>query len=296
MQLTPALSFWIAQQLAQGCEPADLIEAMIAIGHEPTPAREWIIAASRQHGAGGLAPSGDHGSTGARVPEPFNASLASMSPRITTADRKVPVLVQLRHPRILVLEGVLSCDECDALIREATPKLERSRTVDRSSGGTELNDARTSEGTYFLHDESELLITINRRIAALTHWPLENGEPLQILHYETGAQYEPHYDFFDPADAGTPKLIEQGGQRVATLIIYLNSVEVGGATVFPEVGLEVAPITGNAVYFSYNRPHADTLTLHAGTPVVQGEKWIATRWMRQHAYPAQGRTSPIPSI
>ena len=118
----------------------------------------------------------------------------------------------------------------------------------------------------------------------MTRWPLANGEPLQILHYGVGAEYQPHYDYFAPEDQGTPTLLTHGGQRVATVIIYLNTPDAGGATVFPDVGLEVAPIRGNAVFFSYDRPAPVSRTLHGGTPVVAGEKWIATRWMREHVY------------
>jgi prolyl 4-hydroxylase len=128
------------------------------------------------------------------------------------------------------------------------------------------------------------LLRINRRIAALTAWPMEYGEPLQILHYGIGAEYQPHYDYFDPSDPGTSKLTAQGGQRVATLIIYLNDPQRGGATLFPDLGIEIAAVKGNAVFFSYERPHPDTRTLHAGTPVLEGEKWIATRWLRERAY------------
>ena len=81
--------------------------------------------------------------------------------------------------------------------------------------------------------------------------------------------YEPHYDYFDVTDPGTAKLVATGGQRVATLITYLNTPDAGGATIFPDLGLEVAPIKGNAVFFSYDRPVADTLTLHGGTPVAK---------------------------
>ena len=58
----------------------------------------------------------------------------------------------------------------------------------------------------------------------------------------------------------------------------------GGATVFPDIGLEVAAIRGHACFFSYDRPDPVTRTLHGGTPVTAGEKWIATRWMRESPY------------
>jgi prolyl 4-hydroxylase len=70
------------------------------------------------------------------------------------------------------------------------------------------------------------------------------------------------------------------------LVIYLNDVELGGETAFPEIGLTVTAKKGSAVYFEYcnSQEHTDPLTLHAGLPVLKGEKWIATKWMRQNTY------------
>jgi prolyl 4-hydroxylase len=118
-------------------------------------------------------------------------------------------------------------------------------------------------------------------MAALMNWPLENGEGLQVLRYGPGAEYKPHYDYFDPAHSGTPLILKRGGQRVASLVCYLNTPEHGGETVFPDVQLEVAPVRGNAVFFSYDRAHPATRTLHGGAPVVAGEKWVATKWLRE---------------
>jgi prolyl 4-hydroxylase len=79
-------------------------------------------------------------------------------------------------------------------------------------------------------------------------------------------------------------VLQRGGQRVATLVMYLNTPNQGGGTTFPDVSLEVAPIKGNAVFFSYDRPHAVTRTLHGGAPVVEGEKWVATKWLREGVF------------
>jgi prolyl 4-hydroxylase len=279
VRLTPELSRWIAEQLARGCDPEDMVQALVTVGHEERFARTALANALPDASVRALSEEAVR-----PVPEPLEDALAGGTHVIASLDREVKVIARLNKPRLLVFEGVLSDAECAALIEESKPKLERSRTVDRVSGGTELNAARTSEGTYFHHTESDLLVRINRRIAALTRWPLENGEPLQILHYERGAQYEPHFDYFDANDPGTAKLISQGGQRVATLIIYLNDPDAGGATIFPDIGLEIAAVRGNAVFFSYERAHPGTGTLHGGTPVTRGEKWIATRWMRERPY------------
>jgi prolyl 4-hydroxylase len=279
MNPTPEVSRWIDEQLARGCGVTDMVAAMTKVGHSAAFAQQVIhdavarLDARTRSGGAQLA-----------VPEPLEQPITHGACQIDVGDRSVSVLASIRQPRLVLLSNLLSDEECDALICEARPKLQRSYTVNRKDGGNELNAARTSEGTYFFHDESPLLVRINSRIARLTRWPLENGEPLQILHYGPGAHYEPHFDYFDPSDPGTANLVARGGQRVATLIMYLNNVECGGATIFPGLALEVAPIRGNAVFFSYDRAHPDTGTLHGGTPVTRGEKWIATRWMRERPY------------
>jgi prolyl 4-hydroxylase len=63
--------------------------------------------------------------------------------------------------------------------------------------------------------------------------------------------------------------------------MYLGEPEKGGGTTFPDVNLEVAPKRGHGVFFSYDRPHPATRTLHGGAPVLAGEKWIATKWLRE---------------
>jgi prolyl 4-hydroxylase len=81
---------------------------------------------------------------------------------------------------------------------------------------------------------------------------------------------------------------------VSTLIAYLNDVEQGGETVFPKLGLAVIPQRGNAVYFEYcnSRGQVDHATLHGGNPVISGEKWLATKWMRERRFvPASGTSS-----
>lgn len=66
--------------------------------------------------------------------------------------------------------------------------------------------------------------------------------------------------------------------------MYLNTPARGGGTTFPDVGLEVGAVRGNAVFFSYDRAHPVTKTLHGGAPVVEGEKWVATKWLREGVF------------
>jgi prolyl 4-hydroxylase len=274
--VTEELRRWIVAQAQAGCKPEDMLASMQASGWGESVAVEALeqtlrahldsVAAERQ-----LPP-------GVPVPDPDFSGAPSA---VDAGDRRVPVLFSMRNPRVVLFGGLLSDDECDGLIELALPRLARSETVDNHTGGSEVNAARTSDGMFFGRGEAPLIDRIERRIAALVRWPIENGEGLQILRYRPGAEYKPHNDYFDPAQPGMAKVLARGGQRVGTLVMYLNTPARGGGTTFPDVALEVAPIKGGALFFSYDRPHAVTRTLHGGAPVLEGEKWVATKWLRE---------------
>jgi len=200
--------------------------------------------------------------------------------RIQAHDRQVDVVVAIQHPRIVVFRDLLSDAECEALIKQASPRLSRSETVVNRTGASEVNAARTSQGMFFARGEGELVTVIEARIGALLNWPVERGEGLQVLRYGVGAEYRPHFDYFDPAQPGSQAILKRGGQRVGTVLMYLNTPAAGGATTFPDAGIEVQALRGSAVFFSYGQPSARTRTLHGGAPVLSGEKWVATKWLR----------------
>lgn len=212
------------------------------------------------------------------------ALLHQAPPDISVNGHTVKVLLTLESPRLVLLGNLLSPEECGALIALARPRVARSLTVHTATGGEELHHDRTSNGMFFDRGENPLIQRIEARIACLLHWPVENGEGLQVLHYRPGTEYKPHYDYFDPDEPGTPTILQRGGQRLATLVMYLSEPARGGGTTFPDAGLEVAPVRGNAVFFNYDRPHPSTRTLHGGAPVIEGEKWVATKWLREREF------------
>lgn len=194
--------------------------------------------------------------------------------KIRTSDREISIIGQVDEPLILILDNVLSGNECDELIDLAADRMQRAK-VGRSHAVSEI---RTSSSMFFEEGENELIRRIEARVAELMNVPVAHAEPLQMLHYRAGEQYQPHYDYFTSGDAVN--------NRISTLVMYLNDVEEGGDTYFPSLGLSVRPKKGSAVYFEYF--YADCrlneLTLHAGHPVVAGEKWVATQWMRRQRY------------
>lgn len=206
--------------------------------------------------------------------------------RIQTADREVFVSMRIVLPEVALFDNLLSHDECDELIALSRAKLKQSTIVDPQTGKEAVIQARTSYGTYFPVNETPFIAKLDARIASVMHWPIENGEGLQILNYKVGGEYKPHFDYFPPEDPGSAVHIAKGGQRVSTLILYLNDVESGGETIFPPLGLTITPKKGAAIYFEYvdKDGQVDANTLHGGAPVIAGEKWIATKWMRAGKY------------
>jgi prolyl 4-hydroxylase len=277
--ITPELRRWIIEQAQAGCRPEDVLASMRASGWQEEVALDALESSLRQH----LAEHGIGGEPAAalQVPAP---DLDGAPNRLLTGDRDVVIVLSMHSPRLVVLGGFLSDAECDELVASATPRMTRSETVVYATGGSEVHAARTSRGMFFGRGETALCERIEQRIATLLNWPVEHGEGLQVLQYEPGAEYKPHHDYFDPAQPGMASVLARGGQRVGTFLMYLNSPTRGGATVFPDAGVEVAPIKGHAVFFSYDRPHAVTRTLHGGAPVLEGEKWVATKWLREREF------------
>jgi prolyl 4-hydroxylase len=276
--ITPELRQWIIEQSSAGHSVEAVLNAMKASGWNEDVALSALEKTLEAYARTLVQASP---SEPRPLPEPvMRAGTVSLGAH----DREVTVLASLARPRILVLGGLLSSQECQEMMDLARPRLARSETVENATGGSEVNVARTSQGMFFSRGEHELCTRIEARISALLNWPVERGEGLQVLRYEPGAEYKPHYDYFDPGQAGTPTILRRGGQRLATLLMYLNTPALGGATVFPDVGLQVSAVAGNAVFFSYPQPHPMTQTLHGGAPVIEGEKWVATKWLREQRF------------
>jgi len=195
-------------------------------------------------------------------------------------DRDVRILGEHRAPHVLFVGNLLSATECDQLIALSRQNMRASTVIDMDSGGEKFSGDRSSTGAALTRLGLPLIARIERRLAEFAQWPIEHGEALQILRYGPGQEYKPHYDYVDPTQPGAQPFLARGGQRVASIVMYLNTPQAGGGTAFPDLGLEFAAIKGHAVFFSYECAHPSSRTLHAGSPVLKGEKWVATKWLR----------------
>lgn len=208
---------------------------------------------------------------------------------------KVPKMVTLHEEaRIFLFEHFLTDAECDHIIALASSRMERSGVVDQQTGGGFIAEVRTSSGAFLDRAEDSIIAGIEKRIARWTLLPVGNGEPMQVLRYDTDQKYEGHFDyFFDEVNT------QNGGNRHATVLLYLNDVEEGGETTFPNLPaprgdngpgfsdcarrvLAVRPRKGSAVLFHNIRTDGriEERSKHSACPVVRGEKWSAPKWIR----------------
>uniref|UniRef100_A0A2P2IV07 procollagen-proline 4-dioxygenase n=1 Tax=Rhizophora mucronata TaxID=61149 RepID=A0A2P2IV07_RHIMU len=205
-------------------------------------------------------------------------------------------------PRAFVYEGFLTDLECDHMISLAKSELKRSAVADNMSGKSTLSEVRTSSGMFIPKGKDPIIAGIEEKISLWTFLPKDNGEDIQVLRYEHGQKYDPHYDYFvDNVN------IARGGHRLATVLMYLTDVAKGGETVFPSAeetsrrrapatdeslsecakkGIAVKPRRGDALLFFSLHPNAipDPSSLHAGCPVIEGEKWSATKWIHVDSF------------
>ncbi|KAK8681531.1 hypothetical protein V6N13_053933 [Hibiscus sabdariffa] len=202
------------------------------------------------------------------------------------------------EPRAFLYHNFLSKEECEYLIKIAKPFMKKSSVVDTKTG--KRKDSRFVLSAGYEIKWTVLVFHCIFLSFFMTSKSIEHGEGLQVLHYEVGQKYDPHFDYF--LDSFN---IRKAGQRMATMLMYLTDVEEGGETVFPNAkgnvsdvpwwdelsecgkrGLAVKPKMGNALLFWSMRPNAtvDPSSLHGGCPVIKGDKWSSTKWMHVNEY------------
>jgi prolyl 4-hydroxylase len=156
---------------------------------------------------------------------------------------------------------------------------------------------RTSTTWFCRYDGVPTLLSKAQR---LLNVDLNQMEEPQIVRYRTGEEFSYHYDEIPSMQ------LSNGGQRLATLLVYLNDLDEGrgGGTIFRDLTaankgkakrkgsnntnqLTVRPTTGTALLFfpSFKDGTPDVRTLHKGE-VALDTKMIAQLWIHQREYKA----------
>lgn len=264
--VTQELIDWVGREVARGSDGNAMLGALLANNWDRQTAALAVNECLERVPASVAVPSIGH---------------LGRRPVHLLEGQEVQILAAMSNPAVVMLANFLSPSECDHLMALAQPKMSRSTVVSDHDDGSELDHDRTSQGAFLARAATEVVARVERRIAALLDWPLELGEDLQVLRYAPGQEYKPHHDYFNPGALGSARTLQERGQRVGTLVMYLSTPTEGGGTLFPDAQLEIVPIRGNAVFFSYDRAHPMTKSLHGGQPVLAGEKWAATKWLRE---------------
>jgi prolyl 4-hydroxylase len=197
-----------------------------------------------------------------------------------------PARVISADPAIAVVENFVSSETCDWLIQGARPKLMKAQAFTPPA----ISESQSSDGSVARYPlppshsaaspELDLVtLPLLQRIAAMTGLPITGTEPTSVLHYAVGEEYQPHYDFLDPASPGFAAQIASNGQRYATALIYLSDDFEGGETDFPKLGFRFKGRKGDALLFRNvdTSGNPNRRTLHAGLSPTLGEKWLFAR-------------------
>ena len=188
------------------------------------------------------------------------------------------------NPLVVVVDDFASANECATFIRLAEGRLRRA-IVGGRSGQAEVSDRRTGSDSLLRPDKRPELMPVLMKLGMAMRMPVEHAEGFNVLHYAPGQEFKPHDDAISAAVIARDeeKFRIAGGQRLYSTMIYLNNVAEGGATVFPKIGVKVEPTPGRLLMFAVTVPGSaepDPQAIHAGEPVIEGEKWAAIAWWR----------------
>lgn len=177
---------------------------------------------------------------------------------------------------------------CDWLIQHATGRLEPALTNVSETGEQRQHPDRTATNCAFGPEHRDMILAVlQARAARLASIPLENHEAPNVISYLPGQQFALHVDFIDPGTPGFQHELQVLGQRVITIITYLNDDFEGATTHFPALALDFRGSPGDALAFSNVLPDGtpDRNTVHAGKPPASGRKWVLSQWLRSQPQP-----------
>ncbi|XP_045111917.1 prolyl 4-hydroxylase subunit alpha-2-like [Portunus trituberculatus] len=198
--------------------------------------------------------------------------------------RLMPFKAELRwaDPIIVVYHDVLTEAETEAVKQLSLPRLATTMVHSFTTHQIRKSLARVGKTAWVKRGDDPVVDKILQRIEYMTGLSTLTSEDLHVLNYGIGGHYDAHVDFFDLEEKSLDKTPHQG-DRLATMLFYLNDVEAGGSTVFPTLGVEVAARRGSALFwFNLKRNgRGDYRTVHASCPVLLGEKWIANLWLHE---------------
>ena len=180
---------------------------------------------------------------------------------------------------VVEIPGILSPAECDELMRYSqTQKMVKSEIVSLDKPSKSDTDTNTRDSlTLWIGDEQHPLANKMAQTArSWTNLPRNQQDKLQVVKYNEGGMFNPHYDAQYGSDTAT---------RCATLLVYLNDDFEGGETSFVDIGVSVRPEKGKGILFWTLDTNGKIIpqAKHCGEKVRGGNKWICTKWVHLDA-------------
>uniref|UniRef100_G3PBH4 Prolyl 4-hydroxylase, alpha polypeptide III n=1 Tax=Gasterosteus aculeatus TaxID=69293 RepID=G3PBH4_GASAC len=177
------------------------------------------------------------------------------------------------QPYVVLYHNFITDKEAEDIKRTSHPGLKRSVVAAGEKQATA--EYRISKSAWLKGSSHSTVGKLDNKISVLTGLNVKHpyGEHLQVVNYGIGGHYEPHFDH-------------------ATL----STVEAGGSTAFIYANFSV-PVVEKAAIFWWNlhrNGQGDADTLHAGCPVLIGDKWVANKWIHEHGQEFQRRCSLNP--
>ena len=191
-------------------------------------------------------------------------------------------------PIVFTVRNMITDAECEHFQLIASQNMKRSLVsgLDKKKDKRGLVDnRRTSSDCWISHSHDEITSDVGNKISELVQTPISHAEAFQVLHYADSQEYQPHLDSFDPDNEEYLHYLKNGGQRTITALAYLNNVDEGGETSFPNINKTVTPEKGKVVVFhncykGTDKPHPDSF--HGALPVIKGENWAFNLWFRKN--------------
>lgn len=181
----------------------------------------------------------------------------------------------------IILSDLISSDLCSKIINQSVNKLEESQILEGK-----IKSIRNSS-QHWINKNDPIIKHIYQKISSMYNIPFENAEDMQVVRYLPNQYYNEHHDSCCDDNIKCDDFSKKSGQRILTVLIYLNNEFTDGQTYFPKLKLKIKPKTGSAIVFyplAMNSSKCHPLALHAGLPVSSGEKWIANLWFREKKY------------
>lgn len=183
----------------------------------------------------------------------------------------------------VIVDSVLTKDDCKYLIEKADSLFKRSTVV----GIEGADESRTSETAWITKDDP-VARKVFSKACELTGKHMGCCEDLQVVRYKPGTYYRAHHDSCCDGSKACRDFESQGGQRIGTLLVYLNDEFTDGETHFPDHGdVKMKAPPGSAIFFrplGYEDARCHPRALHAGLPISTGTKYVCNAWVREGVF------------